>query len=312
MEAADLRNGCHAPHRRPLHRSLLQSAPIHSCTTKETEHHLLPLDKQKRLDVIIESSGGFPGDAYKIANLLRSRGEQLVLYVPRWAKSAATLICLVADEIRIRETAELGPLDTQIPSPRDSTDTMSALNGFKGLEAMSQVTHKFVDETVMLLMERTGMKVKEAYAMAIDLVTPIVGGVYEQIDSLELGQFKQSLEIAREYGIRLLARAGSGPSAAACLNALVYDYPSHDFVIDYQEAIDIGLPVSLVNNAEDKLLRQMFELMNHRPYIGLPSRDSQLTGKADAKTRKPRKKRRKAPASKETTFPAPVSREQQG
>ena len=66
------------------------------------------------IDVWLDSPGGKANAAYKIALLLRSRAAKLRVVVSDYAKSAATLLVLAADEIYMAGAAELGPLDAQI------------------------------------------------------------------------------------------------------------------------------------------------------------------------------------------------------
>jgi ClpP class serine protease len=65
------------------------------------------------LDVVISSPGGDLEAAYLVARELRRRLEHLCVYVPFRAKSAASLICLAADELVLGSLGELGPLDQQ-------------------------------------------------------------------------------------------------------------------------------------------------------------------------------------------------------
>ena len=68
----------------------------------------------KTLDVIIDCSGGDIEAAYQLVGLFRNSCKKMRVFVPDWAKSAATFFCLGADEIWMSKTAELGPLDAQI------------------------------------------------------------------------------------------------------------------------------------------------------------------------------------------------------
>jgi membrane-bound ClpP family serine protease len=67
------------------------------------------------LVVVMHSSGGDIHAAFNIAQLLRRYGQkELIFIIPRWAKSAATLIACAGDKILMTPVAELGPLDPQI------------------------------------------------------------------------------------------------------------------------------------------------------------------------------------------------------
>jgi hypothetical protein len=68
-----------------------------------------------RLDVVLESGGGSIDAAYNIGLLLRRyAAKELNIIIPRWAKSAATVIACAGDEILMTPIAELGPVDPQI------------------------------------------------------------------------------------------------------------------------------------------------------------------------------------------------------
>ncbi len=69
----------------------------------------------KKLIVILNSPGGDALAAERIINICRSYGNgRFSVVVPKMAKSAATMICLGADEIFMSKTSELGPIDPQI------------------------------------------------------------------------------------------------------------------------------------------------------------------------------------------------------
>ena len=68
-----------------------------------------------KIDVIVDSSGGDIDAAYNLSNLFRRFAkEELNFIVPRWAKSAATLLVCSGDKIFMAPVTELGPLDPQI------------------------------------------------------------------------------------------------------------------------------------------------------------------------------------------------------
>lgn len=70
----------------------------------------------EKLVLVINSPGGSGLAAERIANVCRqySKGNFEVI-VPHMAKSAATTICFAAKTIHMSRTAELGPVDPQVP-----------------------------------------------------------------------------------------------------------------------------------------------------------------------------------------------------
>ena len=88
------------------------------------------------IDLWLESPGGDAHVSYKIALLLRSYTPKLRVIVPDYAKSAATLLSLAADEIYMARAAELGPLDAQIGYEKEGM-TISALDRARSLEDLA-------------------------------------------------------------------------------------------------------------------------------------------------------------------------------
>jgi hypothetical protein len=69
-----------------------------------------------KLMLVLNSPGGFALAAERIVNVCRaySNGKFEVI-VPHMAKSAATMICFGASKLHMSKTAELGPVDPQVP-----------------------------------------------------------------------------------------------------------------------------------------------------------------------------------------------------
>lgn len=70
--------------------------------------------KSTTVDVLLQSPGGLAEAAERIVKLLRGRFESVRFFVPHSAMSAATMVCLSGDEIGMRETSALGPIDPQV------------------------------------------------------------------------------------------------------------------------------------------------------------------------------------------------------
>ncbi|OGT66209.1 MAG: hypothetical protein A2993_02510 [Gammaproteobacteria bacterium RIFCSPLOWO2_01_FULL_47_190] len=71
--------------------------------------------ENKELVLILNSPGGDALAAERVVNVCRTYCTKgFSVMVPRMAKSAATMICLGANEIIMSSTSELGPIDPQI------------------------------------------------------------------------------------------------------------------------------------------------------------------------------------------------------
>ena len=147
-----------------------------------------PLFKQQRqtythpdnIDVIVDSPGGDADAAYHIAKMIHASFTGTITYiVPRFAKSAATLMVCGGNKIVMGETSELGPLDPQIQ--QDDGNYISA---------------KAVQSTLDLIKEHLRRKDKTGLELATILAS--------RINPLTLGQYQSTLKIAQEYQKELL------------------------------------------------------------------------------------------------------------
>lgn len=82
---------------------------------------LLAVEHQAgKLLLILSSPGGQALAAERIVNVCRAYSKnQFEVLVPHMAKSAATMICFGASKIHMGKTAELGPVDPQVPYKDD-------------------------------------------------------------------------------------------------------------------------------------------------------------------------------------------------
>ncbi len=83
-------------------------------------HFLRVLRKEptiESLDLILDSGGGDISMALKIVNICKSYSSKFTVIVPFYAKSAATMIALSADDLIFGKAGELGPIDPQVKHP---------------------------------------------------------------------------------------------------------------------------------------------------------------------------------------------------
>lgn len=217
----------------------------------------------EKLEVLLHSGGGHADCAYHIAKLFRNHCKELNVIVVSEAKSAATLMCLVADQIHMGERAELGPLDVQITDPIEKgLDQFSPLDEFKSMEFLREYALELLDYYAIALVRRGGMSVKEAYHEAMPAVSSTVEPLYQKIEPSKIGSYRRSLAVGEEYAKRLLKLAGNSESSAKKIaEQFVWKYPSHDFIIDREEAADIGLTVVNLDNQDENEFIQILDTM---------------------------------------------------
>lgn len=219
-----------------------------------------------KLDVFVDSGGGDIDAAYNIATLLQEvASEKLTFIIPRWAKSAATLLASGGDEILMTQIAELGPLDPQI----------SEINLMEGRYEQFSPLH--IENTLSLIRKEFEKGSKELAAKLIDrLQFP-----------LTLGSFLKSLEVGEKYVKQLLkarmfqsletetAEAKSDEIA----KRLSKEYADHGYCVKATEAKQMGLNVNLVSSSELDLVMDIYELYDKKRKIKTQAEQEEILEK---------------------------------
>jgi hypothetical protein len=258
-----------------------RKSKIYAIVHTDDGHHLCQPDfwgalrrreqftKTGTLEILVHSPGGHAHVAYRLAKYFRGHCKRLNILIPMMAKSAATLFCLNADTVYMGEFAELGPLDAQLRDDLEKgREYFSPLDEFKSMEFMKEYATGILDYFSLALADR-GMSIKQALHEAIAGTVGIMNPLYSHIDPSKVGSYRRALSEGEEYATRLL-NSVKNPMAEELAEHLVWDYPAHDFVIDYQEARSLGLPVqSLPLGQEKVLINALTGMMKYGiPYIG--------------------------------------------
>ncbi|MRS13256.1 MAG: hypothetical protein EG823_09375 [Actinobacteria bacterium] len=216
------------------------------------------------MDLVIFSNGGNINAAYQILELCHVHSQKVNACVPLYAKSAATLLCLGADTIVLEEISELGPLDTQVGEEIKTgrVEYHSALNPFKALEQLQDFALETLDKVMKMLLLRSGMDLNECLSHANEFVSVTAGPLVNQLNAERLGEYNRALQVGLEYGVRVLTRHGGWDlqEAKELMERLVYGYPSHDYIIDHHELVELGLNVELFTPDEQAASTALIEM----------------------------------------------------
>jgi hypothetical protein len=199
------------------------------------------------IDLWIESSGGDADAAYKIALLLRSKCDVLRVVIPDMAKSAATLIALAADEVYMSPAAELGPLDAQIQHPDREDKGISALDVAGALDELAKIGLSVVNTAGPRTIRVTGLPRRDVFPQLLKYANDLMNPVASKLDPSLIHNAANGLKVAEKYAENLIRRFVKNPSPdrAARLrelpHKLVTSYPSHGYVIDIDEAKELGI-----------------------------------------------------------------------
>ena len=242
------------------------SPPAHICGPEifELIMNRRKLENIDTLEVLIHSPGGHADPAYKLMRYFRRKAKKVNVIVPLLAKSAATLMCLGADAIFMGELAELGPLDVQLSDPVETGEkSLSPLNEFKSMEFLADHAIEVLDLFSSVMQDRYGMSVRDSLSEMIPCVTAMMKPLYEAVDPLIMGEHRRDLAVGEQYAKRLLMSTGNA-HVDDIVHRLVWDYPSHEFDIDFEEAKTLQLPVEqLPVKQADSLVDLIMELGHH-------------------------------------------------
>jgi hypothetical protein len=196
------------------------------------------------IDIIIDSPGGDADSAYHIAKIFNNRFRGTISYIiPRFAKSAATLLVCGGDKIVMGETSELGPLDPQIQQ-----------------DDGSYISAKAVKATLDLIKEHLANDDKNGLELATILTS--------RLNPLVLGQYASSLQIAQEYQkeLLLLRMFDDERTVNGIVKKFAEGYTHHSRVIGCEEAKKIfGDNLEIWTNEDQtwQAVWQFYELNRH-------------------------------------------------
>lgn len=195
----------------------------------------------ENVDLIIQSPGGDPNAAETIINSLSSKASHLRIIVPQAAKSAATMMCLAADEIMMSDTSELGPIDPQIP--------ISTAYGYVYRPAQA-----FLNGLKHIQDEHEGQST----------LNPAYFPFLQGVDTALIDWCYKSIEHSKMLAIKWLTRSmcsGDSLKAKDIAENLVNieKYPNHGAVINFTEAESLGLNVNY-RPYSDELWQRLWRL----------------------------------------------------
>lgn len=211
----------------------------------------------EEIALVIDSPGGFARETFQLAKLFQRHCGGFDAIVPRFAKSAATLLILGSDERFMGRDAELGPLDVQLFSSEDE-EWSSPLDEVQALERLNGVALTLFDETMFTLRARTKKKVSTLLPMALEYTTQMMKPLLDKVDTIHYAKQSRLLKVAEEYGKRLLEKNFPERSAQEIAERFVSGYNEHGFVISPEEA-DAFFPISEGSDDQKAAIKELEE-----------------------------------------------------
>jgi hypothetical protein len=232
----------------------------------------------RTLNVLLNSPGGSLDAAYTTALYLAEYASDLRVHVPSHAKSASTLLAICADKVYLSAFAELGPLDTQIPDPRNPANTMSALDCYQSVDYVRDFGFNTITSLLPALVHATERRIPVAdlLAPASTFAIGAIQPVLSTITALDFGGWGRSLRIGERYASNLLrskAEDGDHVRADRIAHQLVYGYTHHSFPIDFHEAKLIGLDVEPMDGHMYEQAVEVLDACRHKSHVDFLSED---------------------------------------
>ena len=93
----------------------------------------------------------------------------------------------------------------------------------------------------------------------MEFVGATTGSLYATLEAEKLGDYSRELQVAIEYGGRLLRKAGWDDNAASeVLETLVHGYPSHGYIIDCSELGEMGFEAEFFPDDQQPEIEALF------------------------------------------------------
>jgi hypothetical protein len=243
--------------------------------------------------LVLATPGGDPHAGFRIARALQSTYGSFEALVPRYCKSAGTLILVGASRLYLADMSELGPLDIQVKKGDEVLGRNSGLDILQAVNYLQSQTMVAFKHYLIELTVGAGLSTKVGSDIATRLAVQLFEPISAQIDPLKLAEMQRANEIAMEYGARLAHKGGNVRQGG--IESLVSGYPSHGFVIDRKEAkkifVDALRPEGFYEQLSDALHASMEEHVEARPpkvairTLGVPNEAEQPENPPDASDR---------------------------
>lgn len=216
---------------------------------------------RKNAILMLTTYGGLANSAYKIAKFLQSNYENLFVVIPSVCKSAGTLVAIGGNRLIMTDFSELGPLDVQLYEKDEIAARKSGLMIHSAFEALKSETFDLYEHVLLSIKQRSGDNVSFPVASNIagEIASKAMAPIYQQISPLSLGSDYRDLRVAIEYGNRLAINSNNIEFNG--IKFLTEHYPSHDFIIDIQEARQLFKNVDEPSDNLYKIIRHFADFV---------------------------------------------------
>lgn len=229
---------------------------------------LQKLGRSDKIDLFLYTKGGDVLTALRLVQLLYEYTDRFSVLVPYKAYSAGTLIALGASEIVMTKMGELSPVDPNVTSAFNPSDTSNS-------QIKLPINVEDVYSFISIAKEVVGLKTDDALVRVFTNLTehvhPLaVGGIYRThalIRSITRELLLMHMSYSDEYKINEI------------IDNLIEKLHSHSFMITRREVRDIiKLPVTFCSEELEKAMWELYETYENDLHLNEPFIPEQSTG----------------------------------
>jgi Serine dehydrogenase proteinase len=208
-------------------------------------------NKIGQLDVLLHTFGGDAHMGYMLAQILRDYADYINFLIPFHAASAGTLTCFSADKILFGGYAYLTPIDTSI-----GNFSLMSIDYFRefAIECRLRMEGQFKTWEINDAESR----------VESDLLLEMV----KQVSAIDVGNLYRQRTLTAYYADLLLSTYmfNNHPEAQTIgrniASTVVFQYPSHEFFLDYHMCKKLGLVVDELSYTESDLAKALVQLLD--------------------------------------------------
>lgn len=196
---------------------------------------LLTMGRLPELNLLLKSQGGDGEAALRLTRLLRHVTDHLTVWIPLDCASAATMVAMCADEIRMSSIGYLSPVDTSLDHE------LSPVNAEHGRVSVSENS---LQRARQMMLGEAEERDANPYVELFKHIHPLVVGEIDRAADF-------SLRVCREI---LMARGMDEETIHQMIQSLDTCYPAHSYPIGAQEARELGLPAQPMEREMEHML----------------------------------------------------------
>lgn len=191
------------------------------------------MSNNRKLYLLVNLHGGSVSSSFKIAMAIRRFFDDITVFVPHVAASGGTILALAGNRIRMGMMSRLSPVDVQIVYQGKQISVNSLID---------------VEDDII---QRISMK----SASELSYLEKHLVGSFDPVMMIEVDNI---VEMGIKYLDKILTAANYPQEKRKTITEkLVFDLPTHDFVIQADLAYEMGIAVEndYINPKEWKLMR---------------------------------------------------------